>query len=225
MLKNLRKKRGLTQKDLAKLVGVSPTAIVQWEKGQTTPVAAHLGALSRALDVDVNVLIAEIGAINSEQSPQKDDIIGTLNTIRIMNGELPALTFSAAAVVLSNLQIPMEPAFYDGFEWVNVGVRPSFVGPGDKLAVVMEGESMAAPSFPSLPAGCIAVADTKGVPGSGDIVIAHRRDPDEATIKRLIVDGPNRYLMPLNVAYRPIILDDNDWQIGARVQRIIMDLK
>ena len=48
-IKQLRESKGLTQVQLAKIIGVTSASIARWEKGQTKPRAGHLKALKKAL--------------------------------------------------------------------------------------------------------------------------------------------------------------------------------
>jgi transcriptional regulator with XRE-family HTH domain len=46
-----REHRGKSQAALASEIGCSPSAVAQWELGQTAPTQANLAALTEALDV------------------------------------------------------------------------------------------------------------------------------------------------------------------------------
>lgn len=48
-----REHRGKSQAALANEIGCSPSAVAQWELGQTTPTQANLAALTDALDVSL----------------------------------------------------------------------------------------------------------------------------------------------------------------------------
>lgn len=48
-IKELRLKQRMTQKDLAKSVGVTPTAVSQWERGENEPKGKNLAKLSNKL--------------------------------------------------------------------------------------------------------------------------------------------------------------------------------
>lgn len=50
-LKRIRTERGISQQELAKKVGVSQTAIYQWEKGTRTPKVDAIAKLASVLDV------------------------------------------------------------------------------------------------------------------------------------------------------------------------------
>lgn len=55
-IKKLRLKQGLKQKDLAKLLGITPQAISGWERGVTYPQVELYDAISKILDISKNVL-------------------------------------------------------------------------------------------------------------------------------------------------------------------------
>lgn len=59
MIKSLRIERGLTQPQLAELVGVSNGMISIWENNINEPKASNLKALAKALDTPIGVLIGE----------------------------------------------------------------------------------------------------------------------------------------------------------------------
>lgn len=63
---NLRKERGMTQEQLAEIVGVSPPAVSKWETGASCPDVALLAPIARALDTDVNTLLSFTPTLSQE---------------------------------------------------------------------------------------------------------------------------------------------------------------
>lgn len=57
IIKELRKQKGLSQRELAEICNVHQTAVSQWEKGKTSPDSESLLILSKALGVSVGRLI------------------------------------------------------------------------------------------------------------------------------------------------------------------------
>jgi transcriptional regulator with XRE-family HTH domain len=57
-IKNMRRKRGLTQEELGKLIGVEKSAISRWENGERKPSIDHLKKMSHTLDVPVGFLLS-----------------------------------------------------------------------------------------------------------------------------------------------------------------------
>ncbi len=59
LIRELRKEKGISQQELAKLCGVHQTAVSQWEKGRTMPDRNSLQLLSKAFGVSVDTLLGE----------------------------------------------------------------------------------------------------------------------------------------------------------------------
>lgn len=57
LLRGLRAKKGLSQKRLAEIVGVSPGNVSDWESGKAKPGYVALAALSRCFDVSSDYLL------------------------------------------------------------------------------------------------------------------------------------------------------------------------
>ncbi|HEY4041584.1 MAG TPA: helix-turn-helix transcriptional regulator [Rhodopila sp.] len=56
-IRAVRRERGLTQDDLADEVGVSRSAVAQWETGRTGQVTGNLSRIANALGVNVEYLM------------------------------------------------------------------------------------------------------------------------------------------------------------------------
>jgi len=56
-LKRLREKRGLTQREVAELVGVTPLTLSQWESDRATPTVENLMALADVFRVSMDFLV------------------------------------------------------------------------------------------------------------------------------------------------------------------------
>lgn len=73
-IKSLRKEKNMTQKDLAKKIGLTDKAISKWERGLSFPDITILNSLAEVFDVDVSeILNGERGTnkINSEDIEKK----------------------------------------------------------------------------------------------------------------------------------------------------------
>ena len=58
-IKKLRKKKGLSQKELADKMAVDQTAISQWERGVSYPRVAKLQELAKVLECTIDELVME----------------------------------------------------------------------------------------------------------------------------------------------------------------------
>ena len=66
-LKVLRRRKYLTQQELASRVGVSYRTIVQWENSTTQPQREHIPKLAEALGIDAKQLPALLRAAAAEK--------------------------------------------------------------------------------------------------------------------------------------------------------------
>jgi SOS-response transcriptional repressor LexA len=77
------------------------------------------------------------------------------------------------------------------------------------------GDSMTSPVGMSVPEGYLILVDPEAQPENGSLVVAKLDSAQEATFKKLVIDGPNKYLKPLNPNYDPIKINGNCKLIGV----------
>ncbi|EBM0567341.1 LexA family transcriptional repressor [Salmonella enterica] len=85
----------------------------------------------------------------------------------------------------------------------------------------VEGDSMTAPTGLSIPEGTLVLFDTGREPDNGNLVIAKLEDSNEATFKKLIIDGGRRYLKGLNPAWPLVPINGNCIIIAVAVQTMM----
>lgn len=68
-LKTLRKKRGLSQLELAEVLHVSRQAITGWEAGTSRPSTENMQSLSRLYNVPIEILLDD--TVTAEPGPEK----------------------------------------------------------------------------------------------------------------------------------------------------------
>jgi transcriptional regulator with XRE-family HTH domain len=56
-IRDFRQARGLSQDQLAKVMGVDPSQVSRWESGDREPTLESISRLARALDVSIDVLM------------------------------------------------------------------------------------------------------------------------------------------------------------------------
>jgi len=66
-IKSLRKAKGLTQEDVAEMLGVSPQSVSKWERGETYPDVTLLPSLANLFKTSVDAIIG-MDKINDEQA-------------------------------------------------------------------------------------------------------------------------------------------------------------
>ena len=85
-LKKLRAERGLSQRELAKRMYVTRSAVARWENGSRFPDAAMISRIAQCFGVDVRTLLA--AAADSVESPH---VIMVDDRKIILTGSLPVL--------------------------------------------------------------------------------------------------------------------------------------
>lgn len=82
----------------------------------------------------------------------------------------------------------------------------------------VEGDSMTAPAGLSIPEGTFVLFDTGREPINGSLVIAKLSDSNEATFKKLIIDGGQKYLKGLNPQWPLVPINGNCRIIGVAIE-------
>lgn len=92
---------------------------------------------------------------------------------------------------------------------------------GSAFWLKVEGDSMTAPMGTSIPDGSLVLVDTGRDAINGSLVIAKLTDSNEATFKKLIIDGSARFLKGLNPAWPMTPINGNCKIIGVVVQMMM----
>lgn len=89
----LRKLRELTQRDLAKLLGVSQSHVAKWETDKAQPRSKALERLAEALDVTVEEILAGgLQGLEKTINIQDQELLGLLKELQhLSDGEIEAL--------------------------------------------------------------------------------------------------------------------------------------
>lgn len=107
-----------------------------------------------------------------------------------------------------------EPTVYDKtrFELTDYHAQ------GAAFWLTVVGDAMTAPSGVSIAEGMMILVDPAIVPEPGKLVIAQWPDSTEATFRKLIEEGGQRYLVPLNPTYPKALFTEACRIIGVVVQ-------
>lgn len=206
--------KSYTQQHLAGLIGREQTIFPQWLAGKTAipdqtyiEIATHLGFDP----VTTRPYLKELYVNLTKTSFSESDG----NSIPVVLSNQVPLISSVQAGTWQEIE---EYHPFETYQLTNVKVSKH------AFALRVVGDSMTNPhGSPSIPQGSIVIVDPEISADSGKIVVAKLTDSQEATIKRLAVDGANRYLMPLNPMYDKITINGNCRIIGVAVQ-VISDL-
>lgn len=107
---------------------------------------------------------------------------------------------------------PHQPGAADDWEDVTVPASKA------TFALRVRGDSMVAADGTGFPEGTIIIVDPAVQAKSGHYVVVRFQDSDEATFKRLVVDGPMKVLKPLNAAYPVIPVTEDARLCGVVVE-------
>lgn len=210
-IKEKRKALGLTQDKLAKRVGVSRVSVTQWENDPTIEIAGkNLTRLCVALETTADHLLYGKEEVQSSVSVD--------NNVR----EVPQPIRYQSYPVISRVQagkwaeavVPYAPGAEQHYE------SSDYQAQGRAFWLEVEGDSMTAPPGvrPSVPEGTLVLVDTGVEAVPGKLVVAQLDDSNEATFKKLIEDGGQRYLKALNPAYPLIAINGNCRIVGVAVE-------
>ncbi len=86
-IRKLRKQRHITQRELAKIIEVSPSTVAMWESGSRTPDSSALIKISKKLNISIDWLAEQENASYSIKVPQ------TENTVTIIGRNGMAKTY------------------------------------------------------------------------------------------------------------------------------------
>ncbi len=179
------KEKNLKVADLARAAKVSPVAAGKWFHGTSEPKAQNLKDIARFLGVTDDWLLFGKGV-----SPRLDNNVDIANKIELSGKPIPVISwvaagsFSATETVIKDAEVeewlpPNKDCGKNGYGLIVTGISmsPKFEI-GDRIYVNPD----------------IQTFDLI----SGDLVIVSCSGDTEATFKKLIIEGSDRYLQPLN---------------------------
>lgn len=238
-LYKLRKEKKLARDALGAKIGVSKTAIKNWEDGENMPKVEHVQALAKYFDVSFDWLAtggetgkivesarnklfsnndivarlqAQITAIESRNKPNAD-LISELEPTDILtyNDPVPVIDWVAAGAWHEANAVMA----YDAFEYLP---RP-FNFPKNGFALRVRGISML-PKFE--PGDYIYVNPNYGFLElkNGDLVVVREGDNDEATFKQIVIGETvqDMHLKPLNPDWpEQKMTPKSEWELVGKV--------
>lgn len=98
LIRELRKEKGISQQELAKLCGVHQTAVSQWEKGRTMPDRKSLQLLSEAFEVSIDTLLGKEKTENENKIPVFSQITAAALCSKLGANEFFALSVSDSSM-------------------------------------------------------------------------------------------------------------------------------
>lgn len=191
----------LSQSDIARRLGIRPQSVQQWFEGETVPRTTRLKELAAVLKTSVTWLLG--GASSSADA--------NTSSVESRGTEVPLISWVQAGQWASAEDpYPVGAAEETVRTFANVGQNA--------FALRVHGDSME----PLFPDGSVIIVDPGKEARHGSYVVVRLEADAEATFKQLVIDGPSKYLKPVNPRY-PIMRIDADASICGVVVRLERD--
>ena len=194
----------ITQEILAERLGMSQGGIGHWLNKRREPGIEDMNRVLRALGLE----FLEVALVIREPQASTDDEIPLTQKYNpyfrypISDWREPAEVREGEVAVYAK----------GHFELSDYHAR----GPAFWLRVA--GDAMTAPNGTSIPEGMLILVDPAVEAVPGKLVIAQWPDSAEATFRKLIEEGGQRYLVPLNPTYPKALYTEECRIIGVVVQ-------
>ncbi|CAI8944342.1 Phage repressor [Pseudomonas sp. IT-P291] len=194
----------ITQEILAERLGMSQGGIGHWLNKRREPGIDDMNRVLRALGLE----FLEVALVIREPQASTDDEVPLTHKYNPYF-RYPVSDWREPAEVRDG-----EVAVYGKgrFELSDYHAQ----GPAFWLRVA--GDAMTAPTGISIPEGMLILVDPAVEAVPGKLVIAQWPDSAEATFRKLIEEGGQRYLVPLNPTYPKALYTDECRIIGVVVQ-------
>lgn len=198
----------LTQEDIADACGwTGQSAVSQYMNGRIALNLDALIKLSRALNFAPHEVSKRL-ATHIKAPDYKNTIMPTSSASLY---KYPIINWVAAGNWAEAIEPFMEEKYMEtGYE------APE----GQAFWLKVKGDSMTSPVGQSVPDGAMILVVTHIPAKTNDLVIAKLKGSSEATFKKLIEDGGQRYLKPLNPTY-PLLTIDADCKIIGVVKSAV----
>ncbi|APU48400.1 LexA family protein [Acinetobacter junii] len=183
-IRKLRKDKKLTQKDLAKILGISDAAIVHWEKDVNIPKLEHLNILAPTLNTTIDYIMYG-----------KSDTSDKVVDFRPITRMLPVLTYVQCGLMTNVRSISP----HEIEKWLPA---PPETGK-NSFYLIAQGISNA-PEFNDGDFICIDPDVPLEYVQTGEMIVVIQ--DDEATFKALVREHKTIYLKALNPNFQPNII-------------------
>ncbi|WP_150712616.1 LexA family protein [Pseudomonas fluorescens] len=194
----------VTQEILAERLGMSQGGIGHWLNKRRQPGIDDMNRVLHALGLDfleVALVIREPDASTDESQ----DLLTKYNPYF----RYPVSDWRASCEVRDGEATAYDPARFE---------LTDYHAQGAAFWLRVTGDAMTAPSGVSIAEGMMILVDPAIVPEPGKLVIVQWPDSAEAMFRKLIEEGGQRYLVPLNPTYPKALYTDACRIIGVVVQ-------
>ncbi|EOZ0474836.1 TPA: LexA family protein [Pseudomonas aeruginosa] len=193
-------RQDITQAQLAEQMGKTQGAVAHWLNGRREPSIADINQMLTLLNLPpLTIQLPDDRMQNVAPADQPTRMY-----------RYPIVSWVAAGAWREAIEL----AGFDTFE------LSDYKSKGRSFWLEVKGDSMTAPAGESIPEGMLILVDTGLEPRPGDLVVAKLADSNEATFKQFVSDAGQKYLKPLNPAYRMLSIDDNCEMVGVVTRAI-----
>ncbi|EAW8185630.1 helix-turn-helix domain-containing protein [Salmonella enterica] len=213
-IRERRNELGLTQKEIAKHLGRSASAVTQWEIGATLPNGLNLVKLAEILQVDAQWILSGEHDEEAKSSVDWDNwyAAGALQTPVFTWEEAGNTTDSYDAISISATHRHILTATGGDYEYVLKA----------KKNHIPQSYEVYFPDNASIVIDCSKTAKLELEGGKFILVKANKPD-SKPVIRRVIDDGVSLYLEPIAPGLVAHELDDH-WIILGIVRQVIIDM-
>ena len=176
VFKNLRKDNNLTQSELAKKLGLAPSTVGMYERGQREPDFETLEKISEYFCVNMNTLLGKEDALNNSNG----SVVGI---------KIPVLGKVAAGIPITAVENILD------YEEISSEMASS----GDYVALRIEGSSME----PRMYDGDVVIVRVQSTVEHGEVAVV-MVDGSEATVKKVQFLNNGILLQPFNPTFEPL---------------------
>lgn len=206
-----KKELGLSQEILAEKLGVSQSAVAQMFAGKNALNMKRAFELATILGVPVEQFSPSLANEAKELTRSNVSFAGSYQPGR----KYPVLSSVQAGAWCEAVEAY---SIKDIDQWLESDAHIQ----GEGFWLKVDGDSMTAPIGISIPEGTYVLFDTGREALNGSLVIAKLEDSNEATFKKLIIDGGQKYLKGLNPAWPLMPVNGNCRIIGVAIQTTMM---
>lgn len=206
LAKSRMKDMDINQEKLAEHLGVTKGAVSHWLNARREPGIEDIAKIMRFLGMR-EFLVNQDGTVSAD---------GSISNVSGYTPYTPGHKYP----VLSKVQAgawaeACEPYTLKDIDlWLESDAHTQ----GDAFWLEVEGDSMTAPMGLSIPEGTFVLFDTGREAVNGNLVIAKLVDDNEATFKKLVIDGSQKYLKGLNPQWPMTPINGNCKIIGVAIE-------
>ncbi len=217
-----KKDLGLSQESIAHELGVVQSAVAQIFSGKNALNLSRALEFAKILKVSVADfspdLAKEMAGFSAKGNIAED--LNNLENASYAGPHVPGKKYPLLSAVSAGAWAEANEAYSlkDVDEWYESNAKVQ----GEAFWLRVEGDSMTAPTGLSIPENTLVLFDTGREAINGSLVIAKLTDVNEATFKKLIIDGGQRYLRGLNPAWPLLPINGNCRIIGVAIQTMMI---